>query len=308
MTAEKTYSLNSILEKIYNTQKNIPIEKDDLKYKEFKHEKIRDLKKLCITLGINLDDFKKNNNYSLPEFVKDIVEEYLSYKGSKGGFISKLRLGNIEEISIEEKMEFTQNLKNRVEKNLEYDKDIQKVIIKLLDSNIYELRFLQVMKVNQELILMHAIETIEKDLTKFTNKNIRDGFIRFRKGWNKLEEDKEQLKQAAFTMGNLGHSLKQTSDEKDVHRIFFSGSDIDELIKIYEELINQASEKWNQIVNNFEDFKMENINGVMNGEINSQYILDQVLMEMEGFEKRSIEREISKNSEEIEKFLNRGNN
>ena len=65
MTVEKTYSLNSILEKIYRNQKSKSIEKDDPKYKEFKHEKIRDLKKLCTTLGINLEDYKKNNIYSL---------------------------------------------------------------------------------------------------------------------------------------------------------------------------------------------------------------------------------------------------
>ena len=160
------------------------------------------------------------------------------------------------------------------------------------------------MKANQELILKHAIDTIKNDLTKFTNKNIRDGLIRFRNIGNKFEADTEQLKQATFTIKNIGQFLKQTSESKDVvQRTFFNGSDIEQLIIIYEELINQASEKWNQIVNHFEDFKVDNLEEVINGKINSQYILEQVLMEMEGFEKMSIEKEILIHSEEIEQFL-----
>lgn len=98
-------------------------------------------------------------------------------------------------------------------------------------------------------------------------------------------------------------SMDQVATSLTNNRIFLTDSDIDVLINTYNELINKTSEKWNNIVNYFEDIKVEYIqNGAI--EYNSYDILQEVLREIGEVESEINKDQILTQREDIEEFLN----
>lgn len=283
MIGEKNYSLNEIIKEMYMKKENIKEIKDYhiTIHKNFKDEKIKDLKKICNTLDIDIDSFKdKKGNYNIPILVRAVIEEYLTAEGKKGSLISKLRSGKIEEITPVEKKEFIEGLMESVRSSQNYSDEEKELLLIAAYKYLYDIKYLSYLNARQAVAINHAIETLNTDITNLRNKNLIDGLIRFNNS-DKIKRDFDEDGKSISTVNIKVEKLEKYATEKMYNtRSFLVEEDMDKLIDVYERLINEISERWNDMVNYYQDIKSEYIDSGMIEKIKSEDILKQALEEL----------------------------
>lgn len=122
----KCVNLNTILRDIYyEKNKKVDFSKDsnENNYENFRKDNTKKLKKILSEMGVDILNYKIENNYEIPEFIGDIFKIYLTDDSAKNTFISKIINGKIKDISDEEKKNFIRRAIKILKETGKYDKD-----------------------------------------------------------------------------------------------------------------------------------------------------------------------------------------
>lgn len=135
---EKTVSLNEIFMEVYEKKSDVKdVKTADSLYKSFVKDNTKKLKEIFKAIGCDIEEFKNDKDrYDLPIVVAEIFKLYITENSGKGSYISKLKNKKFTDITIDEKVDFIDKIKDKIKER--YKNDINETDIYRELEDLYE--------------------------------------------------------------------------------------------------------------------------------------------------------------------------
>lgn len=291
MIQDETINLRTLLIEVYE-EKNKDIEEEKRQDKDnFVRDQTDKLKEILCNLRVDLEKLRKNyGDYEIPIVTAEVFKQYLLENSSKGSFVSKIKNGQLYEITANEKMIFIEKviagLKQRINTDNQYEISIQEIddIRNTLVSQLYFFEKINAKMKNTKLLAKMMIESgfiCIGGLTGFEGMIIANDDIYY----DNMKDDEKEFEK-----------LKNVSDGGK-YRIDLSQTDREELIDYFSIMLKNTFNDWKQIADIACEIRSENIL-----EENKKYIESNDLIKMainEYKEDLNNKHEIKNNFEKI---------